>query len=69
MSNRTLNKSPHAALLTAIEAFLIRHKMSAYDFGCLVGKDSALVYRLRKGREPRYALREKVWKFMKEYRG
>ena len=69
MSTAPTNKSPHQVLLEAVEAFLIQHKMRDYLFGRLAANDPPFVYRLRQGREPRYALREKVWKFMREYRG
>lgn len=69
MSTAPTNKSPQQELLEAVEAFLRKHKMRDYLFGRLAANDPPFVYRLRQGREPRYALREKVWKFMREYRG
>jgi hypothetical protein len=63
------DEPPHQELLYAIEAFLVHHDMSATAFGSLSLNDPAFVQRLRGGREPRFAVREKVWKFMREYRG
>lgn len=62
------NKSPHQVLLEAVEGFLKKHNMPDYLFGKLATNDPPFVYRLRNGLEPRYERREKIWKFMKEYK-
>lgn len=54
-------------LLNRVEAFLIKHKMSATSFGLNVCRDSLMVFRMRKGSEVREAKRNKILSFIENY--
>lgn len=56
------------ALLCRIEAFLAETGMKQSPFGEMACGDPNFVDDLRKGREPRSALRAKVEKFMDDYK-
>lgn len=55
-------------LLPKIERFLRTNAMPPTRFGRLAVNDPRLVGDLRRGREPRRALAERVERFIREYR-
>ena len=56
-------------ILQEIEAFLEQSGMSAHRFGVRAGNDSGMVPRLRAGREPSAATRQKIEAFLAAERG
>ena len=52
---------------TEIEAFIEKHQMNATEFGKKFCQSSNFVFKLRKGREPMTATRQKIIKKMAIY--
>lgn len=50
-----------------IEEFLVRHGMNATTFGKESCRDSAFVFRIRKGRSPSLDKANDILKWMQEY--
>jgi predicted transcriptional regulator len=50
-----------------IEDFLVRHGMNATAFGKESCRDSAFVFRIRKGRSPSLKKANDILKWMREY--
>lgn len=55
-------------LLDDIEAFMAQHDLGAERFGHLCCGQKTLVWTLRKGRKPGVLVRERIRKFMRDYR-
>lgn len=55
-------------LIRQIEKFLRQTDMPAATFGRLAAGDSRFVFDLRRGREPRRRMEQRVEHFMNEYR-
>ena len=53
--------------LNAIETFLLQHNMNATEFGARSVNDPALVHEMRRGRECRRAVRQKIAAFIKAH--
>ena len=60
-----VNCTPTGRLLVKIEAYLIKHGLSARDFGECAVNDTKLVYSMRLGRELRFATMRKIEEFMR----
>ena len=54
-------------LLRTIEKFLRRHGMSATRFGRLAARDPRFVLDLRRDREPRGRMQQRVTRWMNDY--
>jgi hypothetical protein len=55
--------------LERIEQFIVRNEMTPTEFGKHFRKDSAFVFRLRKGRSPSLDLAADLLRKMAEYEG
>jgi len=54
-------------LLDEIEAFLARHGMSPGDFGLACRNNTHLVYRLRRGMDPKASSVDEIRRWMREH--